>query len=269
MNNKTIAFIGGGNMARALVAGLVASGMSGKDITIVDRNEDKRTSLQQDFSVQTTENIDDVMGKADVYVLAVKPKGIVEVAKKLASMDMSNTPVFISVAAGVTSATINQALNGKAAVVRCMPNTPSFIQHGASGLFANDKVNEEQHGLAESILRAVGITVWVEQESDLEKVTAVSGSGPAYFFLFMESMMDAAIKQGLNEQDAKLLTLQTAVGAAKLAMVSGEDLKQLRRNVTSPGGATEQAVNVFEERGLREIVAAAMEASRAHASAMR
>jgi len=202
---------------------------------------------------------------ADIVVFAVKPQQMQAVCKQVQATLQAKQPLVISVAAGIRTTDINRWLGGQATIVRAMPNTPSLIQSGATGLFANKQVSSEQKIQAENILRAAGITIWVNEETLIDSVTALSGSGPAYYFLFMEAMQQAGEQLGLDAEAAKLLTLQTAFGATKMALESQEDLVTLRQNVTSPNGTTEKALQSFEAANLREIVTQAMQAAKQRA----
>jgi pyrroline-5-carboxylate reductase len=185
-----------------------------------------------------------------------------EICEQLAASSPDRYPLIVSIAAGITTSHLQSWLGGDTAIVRCMPNTPALVGKGASGLFANKFVSDDQKQLAEQIMSAVGLSVWVDTEADIDTVTALSGSGPAYFFLFMEAMQNAAKEMGISNELARQLTYQTALGAAELALNSTDDIAVLRRNVTSPGGTTEQAINKFEDGGLRELVTSALQAAR-------
>jgi pyrroline-5-carboxylate reductase len=217
--------------------------------------------MKQDFSVHTTAHNTIVAEHADLLVLAVKPQVLREVAEALAATVQSFKPLIISIAAGIESEAIERWLGGDLAIVRAMPNTPAMVGTGATGLYANSRATFAQKGAAESVLRAVGLTVWVEAESLIDAVTALSGSGPAYFFLFMEAMEDAGIQLGLEPKTARLLAQQTALGAGKIAIESSEAPAELRRKVTSPGGTTERAIQSFEQGELRSLVHRAMQAA--------
>ncbi len=252
--SKTITFIGAGNMARALISGLV-QGESALNIRIADPNESQRSAITNAWS-QVTAFADNTsaIDSADIIVFATKPQVLQTVCESfkdsLNDNNTNNKPLLISVAAGITLENMQQWLGCDFAIVRCMPNTPALVQSGMTGLVANQFTNEEQRNLAESILRSVGNTLWFDDEAKLNAVTAVSGSGPAYFFLVMESMQASAQKLGLDEKDARLLVLQTAFGAAKLALESEDDAATLRQRVTSKGGTTEAALKVLTEGGL-------------------
>ncbi|MCK5003315.1 MAG: pyrroline-5-carboxylate reductase [Gammaproteobacteria bacterium] len=260
--STSIAFIGGGNMASSLIGGLTSSSEPPENILVSEPNAEQREQLTQKFDIQTTgENTDSL--KADVVVLAVKPQLLQVVCRELSkALKQSNQqPLFISIAAGVRSEDIDRWLGGNQAIVRCMPNTPSLLQTGATGLYANPQVNNSQKALAENILRAVGITLWVNKEDELDAVTAVSGSGPAYFFLLMETMQQAGIKLGLEAETAEKLVLQTALGAALMAKNSDVDAATLRARVTSKGGTTEQAIKSFQNADFEKLVENALKAA--------
>lgn len=262
MSQTRIAFIGAGNMASALIGGLIADDTA-KDLIIAsDPNTDQRSHLHDSYGICTVDNNAEAISDADVVVLAVKPQLLQQVCNELSSHLKDKHCLIVSIAAGIRCSTMSKWLNSDLPIVRCMPNTPAMLQVGATGLYATDNVSNEQRDQAERILRAVGITLWVNEESDIDSVTAVSGSGPAYYFLMMESMQAAAEKLGLPAETAKLLTLQTALGAARMALESQDDPATLRQKVTSPGGTTEQAILSFEENGLRDIFEQAMTAAR-------
>ncbi|WP_370216495.1 pyrroline-5-carboxylate reductase [Thalassolituus sp.] len=256
-----IAFIGGGNMATSIIGGLIREDAVNPDlIHVSDPGEEQRQRLEADFKVHThAENLD-AIANATVVILAVKPQMMKEVLAPLAATLTARQPLLISVAAGISLPTL-QAWSGCKAVVRAMPNTPALTGTGATGLFASDEVSLDQRNLADTLIGATGIAVWVKTEAEIDAVTALSGSGPAYYFLMMESMIAAGIKLGLSEDTARRLTLQNAVGAGKMASASEVAPDELRRRVTSPGGTTEQAIATFEGAHLRDIVQAAMDAA--------
>ena len=257
--NATICFIGAGNMAKSLIGGLIASGYDKANIFATDPSSEQRDGLTQSLGIKCYADNQHAIEKSDIVVLAVKPQILQSVCEDIQkAIQAKSSSLIISVAAGIRSKDINRWLGGNNAIVRTMPNTPSLIQTGAAGLFSNELVSEEQKSQAEHILRAAGLTIWVDEEDKLDAVTALSGSGPAYYFLFMEAMEDAAQKLGLDAKTAHLLTMQTALGAAKMVMESPLDCATLRNNVTSPKGTTEQAINSFENAGLRQIVEDAM-----------
>ena len=259
MKTQKIGFIGAGNMARSLIGGLISSGVKSNNLFATDPNEEIRNALTNDFSIQTFAENQQLVDACDVIVFAVKPQVLKTVAT---SIKAKESAMYLSIAAGITSESLNNWLGSNKAVVRSMPNTPSLVLSGASGLYANTHVSEEQKDIAESILRAVGVTVWVDDEAQLDAVTALSGSGPAYFFMVMEAMEKAGEELGLSAETARLLAIQTGFGATKLALEVDEDPAILRKQVTSPGGTTEQAIRVFEEQGLVEMFNKAMTAAR-------
>ena len=263
-----IAFIGAGNMASSIVGGLVHSGHPPTRISAADPYPDSLARLLDVAPVAVyADNVDAVQG-ADVVILAVKPQVMAEACDSIATAVAASGAAVISIAAGITIAAMQARLGESAAIVRCMPNTPALLGCGAAGLYANDQVSQTQRHHAEAILSAVGITCWVDTERDLDAVTALSGSGPAYFFLLMEAMIEAGQAQGLSSEAATTLARQTALGAARMALESDVDLAELRRRVTSPGGTTEAAVAFFEAGDLRGLVAGAMQAAADRADEM-
>ncbi|MDF1584627.1 MAG: pyrroline-5-carboxylate reductase [Methyloprofundus sp.] len=261
MKTNKIGFIGGGNMASSLISGLIASGHSPHQIWVSDADQNKLSSLATRLQINTVATNDALIAEVDVVVLAVKPQTIAQVIKQSLPVFNQSNALIVSIAAGINQASLSKWLGEKAAIVRCMPNTPALVQTGASGLHANANVSDDQLDLAENIMRSVGITVWVKKESEIDVVTAVSGSGPAYFFLLMEAMEKAAIDLGLSQHTAQLLIEQTALGAAKIALESNESPGELRARVTSPGGTTEQAIKTFNEGNFSALVKQAIQAA--------
>lgn len=255
---SNICFIGAGNMAQAIMGGLIKSGTPRSAIWATARSDANRKQLEADFRVNVTEDNVAAVEACRIVVLAVKPQMMFGVCEKIAPYTKGK--LIISVAAGITCNALSKWLGENTAIIRCMPNTPSLIGQGASGLYANNHVNTLQRQAAQAILEATGKTLWVENEDLMHAVTATSGSGPAYFFLFLEAMTDAATAQGLDPATAKELAIQTAIGAAELAKQSSDDLATLRKKVTSPGGTTEQAILSFEQNQLRDSVKQAMDA---------
>ncbi len=249
-------------MASSLLSGLIASGHSPRQLWVSDINEEALQSLSANLNVHVSTSNDDVINNSDVVVLAVKPQVLEEVAKAAAESIQNKQSLVVSIAAGVSQKSLSQWMGNEIAIVRCMPNTPSLVLTGATALHANEKVSVQQRDLAENIMRSVGIALWVDNESELDAVTAVSGSGPAYYFLLMEAIEKVAVELGLSETTARLLVQQTALGAAKIALESSESPEQLRRRVTSPGGTTQQAIDVFQQGGFVELVAKAVKAAR-------
>lgn len=260
MNKPRIGFIGGGNMASCLIGGLVADGHPAHLIQVSEPDEIRRQSLEVQ-GIASSHDHHGITGWADIMVLAVKPQIMKNVCLEIAASLKVSKPLVVSVAAGITIASMEKWLGAETAIVRSMPNTPAMVQTAATGLYANPRTNEEQRNNAETLLRSVGITLWVEEEALLDTVTAVSGSGPAYFFLLMEAMEKAAVDMGLDESSARLLIEQTVLGAGRMALESGVPPAELRKRVTSPGGTTEQAIGVFENQHLQQIVKSAMEAA--------
>jgi pyrroline-5-carboxylate reductase len=258
--NTRISFIGGGNMARSIIGGLTSQGYSAGNLTASDPSADALSALARDFGVRTTDRNADAVADAQVVILAVKPQVMKTVCLELAS-HLPPSCLVISIAAGIGCDSLRQWLGAERHIVRVMPNTPALVQTGASGLFAAAGVTEAEKILAEKLLGAVGTVAWVAEETLIDAVTAVSGSGPAYFFLLLEAMVDAGERQGLNRGTARELAVQTALGAARLAQNSGDlELAELRRRVTSPGGTTERAIATFEQQQFRQTVDAAMQA---------
>ncbi len=262
MNDPSIAFIGAGNMAAALIGGLIADGTPPERLIAADPDTERLRQLAASAGIRTLEDNAEAVRAADVVVLAVKPQVLQQVAGGLAEAIQAHRPLVISIAAGVRSDTLQRWLGGGVALVRSMPNTPAMLQAGATALYATPEVDAAQREQAETVLRAVGLVRWVEDESLMDAVTALSGSGPAYFFLFMEALEQAGERLGLPADTARLLTLQTALGAARMAIESGEDPAELRRRVTSPGGTTERAIASFEADDLAGVVQRALSAAR-------
>ncbi|BAP15577.1 MAG: pyrroline-5-carboxylate reductase [Alcanivorax borkumensis] len=261
MAQQLIGFIGAGNMATSLAGGMVAKGIRPARIWMSDPSKDRLDEVAQLQRVHVSTENRDVAGRVDVLVLAVKPQMMEQVCTDLRDLIAERQPLVISIAAGVTVGNLRRWL-GSTPIVRCMPNTPSLVQAGATGLYAADDVSDEQKAMAKEILGSVGIAFWFDEEKELDAVTAVSGSGPAYFFLLMESLIEAAKAQGLDAGTARQMVLQTAWGAAQLAITSEVGPDVLRQQVTSPGGTTAAALGVFEEAGFREQVQAAVAAAR-------
>ena len=258
MTDTTLAFIGGGNMAGSLIGGLITDGWDPARIRVADTSTQRLEQLSQQFPIKTTTSNTDTAEQADIILLAVKPQVIKSVAQELADIVAQQQPLVISIAAGIPASALGNWLGKSTAIVRAMPNTPAMVQSGAAALYANASVSEDQRSIAESILRAVGIVIWVDDEAQMDAVTALSGSGPAYFFLFMEALQLAGQELGLPKDTARLLALQTAFGAAKMALESNEDAATLRHQVTSPGGTTEHAIRTFQEGALEALVSKAL-----------
>ncbi|WP_461273031.1 pyrroline-5-carboxylate reductase [Acidithiobacillus sp.] len=263
---QEILFLGAGNMARALVAGLIRQGWPPASITVCAPHAERREALAAAFGVHAAPAQACAIIPNSTVILAVKPKDITTVLAAWQGPFSHARPLLISVAAGVPVASLQRALGEALPVVRAMPNTPAQIGAGATALFASPEVNEEQRQGAAAILGAVGSIHWLEDESLMDIVTALSGSGPAYVLLFMEALEDAAVAQGLDRPSARALALQTVLGTARMAAETGQSPTSLRHQVTSPGGTTAAALAVWEE-GLRSLaqraLAAAAQRSRA------
>jgi len=265
-SSETIAFIGSGNMAASLIGGLVADGYDPQRIIASDPSQEKLADLSARFGIRPAGDNNEAVAQADVVVLAVKPQMLEQVCQGLAKTIQQRKPLVVSIAAGIREQHLQAWLGGQVPLVRSMPNTPAMLQSGATVLHAGAGVSTEQRDLAESILRAVGLTRWVDDEALMDVVTALSGSGPAYFFLVMEAMEAAATENGLDAESARLLTIQTALGAARMAIESSDSPATLRQKVTSPGGTTERALSILEKGRLRSLfrdaIAGAAERSR-------
>ncbi len=261
MDQLRFGFIGAGNMASSLIGGLIADGFPADAIWVSDIDRDKLKSLASRFGVHAASGNQEVVACCDLLVLAVKPQQIRKVAEEIAAVVQRRKPLIVSIAAGVREQDLERWLGGEVAIVRAMPNTPALVQFGATGLHANPAVSSEQRDNAESLLRAVGLTVWVEREALLDAVTAISGSGPAYFFLLMEAMEKAGCSLGLDANTVRLLVEQTALGSAKLALEAEAGPQELRRRVTSPGGTTERALAVLQQGGFEDLITLALEAA--------
>jgi pyrroline-5-carboxylate reductase len=255
---SNVAFIGGGNMARSLIGGLIARGAAPADIRVSEPVDVLRESLARDFGVLVGADNAEAAAPAGLWVLAVKPQVMRVVCEALAPLAQTRRPVVVSIAAGITAAQLQRWLGGGVAVVRTMPNTPALLGAGVTGLFASAEVDASGRERVADLLASAGRVVWIDDESQMDAVTATSGSGPAYIFLMAEAMEAAAIAQGLPADAARILVQETILGAARMLTKSGEDPGELRRRVTSPGGTTQAAVETFEAGGLRELVAKAI-----------
>ena len=262
MSQSSITFIGGGNMAGAIYGGLLDNGFKPDRISVVDPSEAAQELARAAGLTRVYGTAPEVI-EVDLLVLAVKPQIASTVLASLQGK-LSESTTVLSIIAGIDAQSLATmlGLNNASTIIRCMPNTPALVNEGMTALLSNPQCSKQGQALAEQVMSAVGKTLWVSQESDLDTVTAISGSGPAYFFLFMESLTEAAIRLGMPAEEARLLAVQTAIGSAKLAGASDDKLSQLRNNVTSPGGTTEQAVLSFEQAGLRSIVDGAVLAAR-------
>lgn len=260
LNNKKISFIGGGNMAQALISGLISCGVKPESITVADPSADIRQQLEAKGlnTVDPTADATAAVIGADLVVLAVKP----QVMKAVVSgfTEVLDKQLLISVAAGLSTDILSAMLGGYQNIVRAMPNTPAMIQMGATGLYATDSITEQQKELATAAMEASGLVMWVDNEEHMHAVTAVSGSAPAYVFYFIESMVSAAVVQGLDQEQASKLAIQTVMGAAKMAMDSIDAPSELRRKVTSPNGTTQAAIESMQANEIGRQIGEAMQA---------
>jgi len=261
MENKTvIGFIGAGNMAYALIKGLLNNGFDANQINISDPNEELLLNRESELKVTTYSNNTSLLSNSDIIFFAVKPQVLSSVCLELKGV-VKSKHLFVSIVAGIRSSDINRWLGGNFALIRTMPNTPALFQSGVTGLFANEVVDNEQKSLVESILSSVGECFWVNEEKLIDAITAISGSGPAYFFLLMESMKQAGMALGLDEETANSLSIQTAYGASLMANKTGKDSRTLRTEVTSPNGTTQSAIESFQDQNFEGIVANATRAA--------
>jgi pyrroline-5-carboxylate reductase len=244
--NDRIAFIGGGNMANALIGGLIANGASAAALSAVDIAAEQRERLAAKFGIEVSADVASIAPKADTIVLAVKPQNMHEVARQVAPL--LKQQLIVTIAAGIGTDALARWLGGYRRIVRVMPNTPALIGAGISGLFARPEVSKAEKTRAEAVLRAVGEILWVESETSIDAVTAVSGSGPAYVFYFIEATRKAALELGFTPEDARKLVLATFDGAVRLAQASDEDVSVLRQRVTSKGGTTERALSIMDRK---------------------
>ena len=261
MENKTvIGFIGAGNMAYALIKGLLNNGFDANQINISDPNEELLLNRESELKVTTYSDNSSLLSNSDIIFFAVKPQVLSSVCLELKGV-VKSKHLFVSIVAGIRSSDINRWLGGNFALIRTMPNTPALFQTGVTGLFANELVNNEQKSLVSSILSSVGECFWVDEEKLIDAITAISGSGPAYFFLLMQSMTQAGMALGLDEETANSLSIQTVYGASLMANKTGKDSRTLRAEVTSPNGTTQSAIESFQDQNFEGIVANATRAA--------
>lgn len=261
MENKTvIGFIGAGNMAYALIKGLLSDGFEAKNINVSDANPELLEKRSSELGVTVQPDNASLLTNSDIVVFAVKPQVLSVVCHELKNK-ASSDQLFVSIVAGIKSKDINRWLGGDFALVRTMPNTPALFQSGVTGLYANELVNDLQKKSVNLLLSAVGECFWVNEENLLDAITAISGSGPAYFFLMMQSMKQAAMALGLDEETADALSIKTSLGASIMATNSGKDSRTLRAEVTSPNGTTQSAIETFQDQNFEGIVAAATRAA--------
>lgn len=261
MAADSITFIGGGNMARSLIAGLIRQGVPAAHIHVAEPVAELREKLAADFGVQTHDNAAAAAAQGNTWLLAVKPQVLREVCQSLQVLAQAQAPLVISIAAGITSPQLQRWLGGTLPVVRAMPNTPALLGAGVTGLYATPAVDAQQHAQAERVLASAGRTVWIDDEAQMDSVTAVSGSGPAYVFLLAEAMEAAGIAQGLPAAAARTLVVQTLLGASRMLDEAGESPAELRRRVTSPNGTTQAAIESFQAGGFEALVEKALRAA--------
>ena len=262
IQDQKITFLGCGNMGTSLINGLIANGHPATNLHAIDPDEKQRTRVETRYGIRTSAEAAAAVPTADVVVLAVKPQTVMTALALTRDALQNNNPLVLSIAAGVRTDAISNALGGACPVVRAMPNTPALLRSGATGLYAAGDVDAPRRAAATNIMQAVGVVVWLDDESLLDTVTAVSGSGPAYFFLIVELLEKIAVDMGLSRAQAHLLSVDTALGAARMLKESGEDAATLRQRVTSPGGTTEKALQAFEEGGLEQLLRKALTACR-------
>lgn len=268
MEHRNIAFIGAGNMTRSIIAGLISSGYPKEKITATNPSTEKLEHLKACYGINVSTDNLAATQNADVVVLAVKPQMMANAAVPLQTVDFSNKLV-ISIAAGISAKRLNEMFATELNLVRVMPNTPALVGKGMSGLFAVEHISEQDKTYASNLMLAVGEVCWVEKESGINSVIAAAGSAPAYFFLFMEAMQAEAMKQGFDQETARLLVQQAALGAAEMVVANPEtELSTLREQVTSKGGTTAEALRTFNEHDLQDIVAKAMQAAVSRAEEM-
>ena len=263
-----ILFVGGGNMTQAIIAGLIAQGCIPENIFVVDRHSEKCAALRARYQVQTSLTMATVVSKADVIFLAIKPQGAKIACEALRPLIATRNPLIISVMVGITIGTLQLWLNDDLPIVRTMPNTPVVLQKGATGMFALSDLSEAHKKMAETLMGAVGITAWLAKESDINIINALSGSGPAYYFYFVELMRNIAIEMGLTADIAAMFAAQTIYGAAALVHQGQHDVVELRQQVTSKKGTTEAAIQVMEANDLESILRQAMQACATRALAL-
>jgi len=266
--SPTISFIGAGNMASAIIGGMLDSGFKAENIWVSAPDDDHLQTIRKRFGVSVTTDNRYCAEQADMVVLAVKPQIMADACRDIAPIAQNTRPLIVSIAAGLGAETLDAWLGGGLPIVRVMPNTPALVGKGAAGLFATESVTSDQKNMVQSVFEGIGIAVWVEDEALLHGVTALSGSGPAYFFLMLEALEASATEAGVEATTARKLAIQTMAGAAEMAAKSDQDPAQLKKNVMSPGGVTEQAINTFEEGGMRDLVSKAYSAAYKRSEAM-
>lgn len=263
MRIAKLVFIGGGNMSRSIVSGLVEDGYDSHSIWVVDPNADKRQFFMNQLGTHAVEDAAEAIKVADIVILAVKPQAMSEVAKTHGAQIKTKQALVISIAAGITCNDLQQWFGHKTPVIRCMPNTPALVKAGMSTLYAGDQASKQQQDLAERILRAVGVVTWIQDETLMDAVTALSGSSPGYLYLIMQIMQETGEKMGLDPKTARTLVLQSIFGSAKLALESQEPFDVLQSQVTSKGGTTQAAIESLQADGVAQLLERALAAAQA------
>lgn len=257
---QNIGFIGAGNMATSLIGGMIESGFTHDSIKAAEPDAEQRKKAAQ-LGIEILSDNDSVAQWADILIFAVKPQLLQQVVEKITTVLKTRQPLLVSIAAGIRVDTISRWADANIGIVRVMPNTPALVMQGMSALYANSRASEDHKMLVQSVFKTVGDTLWLDSENDMDAVTAVSGSGPAYFFLLMEAMINAARQQGIDETTARQLVVKTALGASTMASNTLNSPAELRAQVTSPGGTTEQGIKVFQQGGLEKLTADAIDAA--------
>lgn len=270
MENSKIGIIGGGNMGNALIGGLIRQGISAQSIFVADHGQATCERLQAQWGIHTSTHNADVAQQVEILILAIKPQQMRPVIEELAPFlhQKKQPPLLISIAAGIKTTQIHRWLQKEVPLVRAMPNTPALMGMGITGLYAPPGLKAEASKIAENLLKAVGETVWLPDEALMDVVTALSGSGPGYFFYFMESLIQGAVELGLPSDIAKKLTLHTALGSAQMALQTHEELASLRQKVTSPGGTTEQGINTLKNGKLADLITETLRAAATQGSVL-
>jgi pyrroline-5-carboxylate reductase len=262
MKKAKIGFLGGGNIARSLIAGLIQDGIDPSTLLVADRHPEKLAHLSAQFRVAIFNDPSEVVERADVLILAIKPINMESLCRDLRPLLTNRRPIVISLATGIRIHDLTVWLGQSLPIIRAMPNTPAMLQASATGLFANEETSTGEREIAEKIMRSVGITAWLEKEEDIESIIAIAGSAPAYYFRIMELMQEIGEDMGLSAEIAQLFITQTLFGAGKMALESSKPLSELRAQVTSKGGTTFAALKAFEEGGLKELLHQALYAAR-------
>lgn len=259
-----ICFIGGGNMAAAMIAGMTSHGYKSQDIIVFDRNEHKCLNLSRKYNIETSTSLLDTVKLADIVILAIKPQNMPELIKNIRDA-VTSEQLIVTVAAGIQTNAYERLFNKEISFARTIPNTPSSLGYGATGIYFNSNITADKKAIVIDIMQTMGVVTVVEDEKEIDIIAAIASSGPAYYFQFMEYMVNAAVKQGLEKKQAEKLVAQTCLGAAQMALNTNDDMTNLRKNVTSKKGITYEALTIFENFNLGEIVDKAIQANIARA----